>query len=707
MFLQVTTLSDIVEAGGSLISKLAWDGHRDKGTGSYYEWPRSPSSLSRAHWTLWRRALEKCFTSRARTLSTPLGSWTRAPPLKWQWHFSPREDRIYAKEGFLWRIYSRSLVRTSARRGGSRYLRSDEFLHEPPPDLQLASVDKQGFHFLCTSTCPLFGKDRPTPPLRPTTRCSRDFEQQRSLLPAADQRAILQISLPDGGVGLAHSLSKGTAIAVSDGSFKDGRDTAAFILEDSECPCEASRAIGVNTVPGSVENHSAYRSEISGVSGVVATVNCACAAHGVTEDSIEVGLDGEQAMKAISADWVLKSDHPDFDLLQDLRAKLARSPVNWKWCWIKGHQDESASYIDLDRWGQLNVICDSLAKEFWNYCALTESWLPNQTFGDEKWTIWIEGKKLAYLDKHKLYAYTFSARTTAYWHHKHSLPPELITSIHWDACETAMSKLPFGKDRWLLKHATGFCGVGKMAFRRGHQDHDECPRCNQPEDARHVLTCHGNGAGLTFTTSLQKLDSHMRTILTAPEIRKVVLQHLIHWRRFQHHAPSPEPVSDEFGLREAVYSQDAIGWYNFLLGRLSRTWSDVQARYLESIHRRTTGRRWTIAVLEKLWDISWYMWEHRNSIAHDPAHPRHIAQLLAKQSEVRGMFEAGFHDLLPRDQRLFTKGVEKLTDGSLMEMEQCISSVLLARTRAQHLKEDYAASLRAERASFHRWLAPG
>jgi hypothetical protein len=95
------------------------------------------------------------------------------------------------------------------------------------------------------------------------------------------------------------------------------------------------------------------------------------------------------------------------------------------------------------------VICDSLAKDFWNYCALTELWLPNQTFGDEKWTIWIEGKKLVYLDKQKLYAYTFSARTMAYWHRKYSLPPELTISIHWDACEMAMSKLPFGKRRWL------------------------------------------------------------------------------------------------------------------------------------------------------------------------------------------------------------------------------------------------------------------
>jgi hypothetical protein len=199
----------------------------------------------------------------------------------------------------------------------------------------------------------------------------------------------------------------------------------------------------------------------------------------------------------------------------------------------------------------------------------------------------------------------------------------------------------------------------------------------------------------------------MRKILTAPEIRQIILKRLLHWRRHQHHLPMSDPVPNEFGLREAVYAQDAIGWYNVLLGRLSRKWSDVQARYLESIQKRTTGRRWTIAILEKLWDISWDMWEQRNGIAHDPAHPRAIAQLQSKQREVTDIFATGCQYLLPRDQRLFAKGADKITAGTLMEMDQWISSVLLARSRASSINDEYAASLRAERVSFHRWLVSG
>jgi hypothetical protein len=287
------------------------------------------------------------------------------------------------------------------------------------------------------------------------------------LLPTADQWVVSQLSLADKGAGLAVSLRKGTAIAVSDGSFKDARGTAAFMIEDCDTPSAASQAIGVNTVPGSTKDHSAYCSELSGVSGIIATVDCICSAHGVLSGAIEVGLDGDQAMKACSGLWPLKADQADFDLLQDICAKIKHSPLIWHWRWIEGHQDNKMSFEALDRWAQLNVICDGLAKAFWNNCVSFHSWLPNHAFGDENCSVWIGGV-VASGQNQTLCVHFFCSYQAGYWHRKHSLNPELIKAINWDACAEAMSKLPFGKRWWLLKHATGFCGVGKMELRRGN-----------------------------------------------------------------------------------------------------------------------------------------------------------------------------------------------------------------------------------------------
>jgi len=40
-------------------------------------------------------------------------------------------------------------------------------------------------------------------------------------------------------------------------------------------------------------------------------------------------------------------------------------------------------------------------------------------------------------------------------------------------------------------------------------------------------------------------------------------------------------------------------------------------RYYKIIRSHRTGRCWTVAILQKLWNIAWDMWEHRNGILHE------------------------------------------------------------------------------------------
>jgi hypothetical protein len=105
MFVQANTLADIVDAGGTVITQQAWEGKCNHRTGSVLEWPRSPDRLPSAHWTLWKQALTSCFLHRDRQLSQSLGHWIKQPPQRWKWFFSHSEDRLYAKEGWLWRVH--------------------------------------------------------------------------------------------------------------------------------------------------------------------------------------------------------------------------------------------------------------------------------------------------------------------------------------------------------------------------------------------------------------------------------------------------------------------------------------------------------------------------------------------------------------------------------------------------------------------------
>ena len=133
------------------------------------------------------------------------------------------------------------------------------------------------------------------------------------------------------------------------------------------------------------------------------TLTILCKKYDIRSGSIEIGFDGQQALKAASNDWPLKIDQPDFDLLKDTRAKCAALPILTTWHWICGHQDNNDDYQNLDQWARNNIQADTLAKMLWNHCEQVGIQLPNQVLGDKGWSFRFNGKKQSRLKKHSLY----------------------------------------------------------------------------------------------------------------------------------------------------------------------------------------------------------------------------------------------------------------------------------------------------------------
>lgn len=75
LFLQVHTLSDIVDGSGTRLSKQYFDGTIDQYRTPSHDWPKQ-GNPGTSQWALWRKSLKKCFPlSPENTLLTPLGSW--------------------------------------------------------------------------------------------------------------------------------------------------------------------------------------------------------------------------------------------------------------------------------------------------------------------------------------------------------------------------------------------------------------------------------------------------------------------------------------------------------------------------------------------------------------------------------------------------------------------------------------------------------
>jgi hypothetical protein len=153
--------------------------------------------------------------------------------------------------------------------------------------------------------------------------------------------------------------SRHTLSGISDGSFKDGYGTAAFILMDAEDPKLLIR--GRVITPGSREDQNAYRSELAGIYAMTVIQWALSEFFGLTTGTIEVACDGKSALQ--QAQWpedFINTNYPHYDMILAIRS--VRLLTQWKWSWrhVKGHQDDTGKVLDF--WERMNVDMDTAAK---------------------------------------------------------------------------------------------------------------------------------------------------------------------------------------------------------------------------------------------------------------------------------------------------------------------------------------------------------
>jgi hypothetical protein len=130
----------------------------------------------------------------------------------------------------------------------------------------------------------------------------------RRTLPENQRWAIDTLKTGDEGTAVAHGIQQGTAVAVSDGTFREYSDTAAaaFVISPNIATIEGPSVIrGENQVPGDRFSHSSYRSELAGILGILHSTRILCHFHNITSGAITIGLDNESAIEQAKGDWPL------------------------------------------------------------------------------------------------------------------------------------------------------------------------------------------------------------------------------------------------------------------------------------------------------------------------------------------------------------------------------------------------------------------
>ena len=199
--------------------------------------------------------------------------------------FDKDTDRLYQQDETGWSYYPKIAGRPS--RSSLAKFRDKYPCDTPTCPLYRASIDRHGTitTVLSVATAP---RTTVVSPTQPST-----LQEAISQLPPSAKWAVQNCQIQDNGDTIADALRNGTAIGVSDGSYKLNFGTASWVLEG---PTSHGRITGVSIIPGHADDQSPYRSESGGLYGIAVMVALICKVHAIDHGQAIIACDGESAL---------------------------------------------------------------------------------------------------------------------------------------------------------------------------------------------------------------------------------------------------------------------------------------------------------------------------------------------------------------------------------------------------------------------------
>ena len=424
-----------------------------------------------------------------------------------------------------------------------------------------------------------------------------------------------------------------------------------------------------------------------------------CQQFGLEEGNVTIGLDCESTIKRLTNPTPPQAHDSHYDLALDCAKRIADLPCNVTFRWVQGHQDDKniGHRQTLDWWAKQNIAMDKRAKAFWKQTKHNTP--PNHRFKHETFAVLMAGTKLSCFRKEWVHNRTNQKPIKDYWQKKQAITDDQWDDINWDAAQKASKEQSLGKRRWNAKYATSHCATGKMMKIRKQWVHSKCPRCGAPnEDTRHVAKCPEGRK--TWDTSLAKLKRWMTEADTSPVIADHIIALLQNWVEDK---PSPPIPLTGNKKQAALRAQAQLGAWNTLLGRISSQLTARQHARYQTKKSRRTGFRWTVALIKKLQEVAWDMWEHRNGILHDDPSRHHTqGQMAEADAAIEAEWATGVQGLLAQDHFLF-RHKEEVQNKTLQNKWEWLTAVTTARAAAAAdaaARDTYAP----ERRAIRNWL---
>ena len=508
---------------------------------------------------------------------------------------------------------------------------------------------------------------------------------------------------PEEGSTLAEAIRKGTAIGVSDGSYKPNQAThlasAGWIVQDLHTKKHIG---GVLRVSGNPKETNAYRAELQGLHAMLMAITILCEFHWITQGSLVLGLDNEKGVSTSLNTYLdPQANIKHVDLIRAIRRLISEIPICIHLEHVRGHQDTKTTRT-LNPLENLNVIADHMAKAHLDELIQKDQEgtlgpCPDQIY-KEGTRIMVMGKKVTSdpgtLVRHSVFANSMQ-------HHlqeKGLLSNTAFTYVDWDAIRSASKTAAPLFRLWAVKNASGQCAVGKCMERWGFWENARCKLCLAPEEtARHVALCPSECTRTAFQEGLTKFEQKLHLLNTHPDI----LHCLLNGIRYRNQSFT---IYSSTATTQAAQEQDEIGWSATLEGRISASWMNTQGQHYRDIASKKGPETWAAETVTAIWELTHHIWKTRCTIIKDMERAEETDTLCqALDDRIRESYaQYDPEEYAPEDHYLFTdKTLQARLTSSRTEKETWIQAIEWAHEMAEEVNNNENTQMRN---SITEWL---
>ena len=482
---------------------------------------------------------------------------------------------------------------------------------------------------------------------------------------------------------LALAIANNQVQVVSNGSYyrESAAGGAGWYIESLDRELTTSSN---SMSPGAPTAQSSSWSELHGILCSIMHVNYICNRFDIQQGHVQLYCDNEGAINSLQQQHsYIKNSWNNFDMFQSIHRAIQYSPVQWQFNHIEGHLNELHDFESLSRPHQLNVMADLKAKEI-VINAIEENTTHQyhlQSLPYSSCDIFLvdENNKQSLIHSHLQKAikhHCSSTQIKQYWLKKYQLEHS-SNMIDWDLKRTSHNNVTKSKNRWLSKHATGFCGVDSKLVKYNYQTHSTCPWCGQPsESTSHVLQCTNTSACALWDKEIANLQEWMKKNKFQPNLADVICNNLDTWK---YKTPKSPTLPVNQSLRIALLQQDRLGWKPFLIGFLSKHWRECQQQHLNNINSCTSALLLLSKAQRRIWHIAWELWMHQNNHLHGEQSSTPIVEQTAIDDEVTREWTLGLLTLAEQHWHLFQGSLATKLSKSYHSKRVWLSTVWAAR----------------------------